>query len=157
MSELSPALPFVRELFMFSHQLEVRFRDCDAMGHVNNAVYLTYLEQARLAHWKTLAGETGAPGVILARVEMDYRKPATYGDVLEIQIHLERIGNTSLIYTYVIQDQQGERIAEARSVLVSYDYATGKPVPVPGDLRARIIAGLSGSGVVPSGNVADQE
>ncbi|MEO5894857.1 MAG: thioesterase family protein [Vicinamibacterales bacterium] len=141
---------------MFSHQLEVRFRDCDAMGHVNNAVYLTYLEEARFAHWKTLAGRTRAPGVILARVEVDYRKPATYGDILEIQIRLERFGNTSLIYTYVIQDQHGDRIAEARSVLVSYDYATGKPVPVPDDVRTKIIAGLSSSADVRSGNVADQ-
>ena len=128
---------------MFSHQLEVRFRDCDPMGHVNNAVYLTYLEQARFAHWKTLSGETTAPSVILARVEIDYRKPAKYGDVLEIQIRLERIGATSLIYTYVIQDEQGSRIADARSVLVSYDYTIGKPVPVPEDVRMLITNGLS--------------
>ena len=76
----------------FSHPIEVRFRDCDPMGHVNNAVYLTYLEQARFAHWRALWGFTlealpaGAPGVILARAEVDYRKPARYGDMLEVRI-----------------------------------------------------------------------
>jgi acyl-CoA thioester hydrolase len=134
-----------KESSMFSHRLEVRFRDCDPMGHVNNAVYLTYLEQARFAHWKTLSGESESPGVILARVEVDYRKPAKYGDLLEIRISLERIGTTSLIYTYVIVDQGGDRIADARSVLVSYDYRSGKPVPIPDSLRRQITAGLSGT------------
>ena len=62
----------------FEHELEVRFRDCDALGHVNNAVYLTYLEQARFAHWQRLTGVTGIPrSFILARVECDYRAQAT--------------------------------------------------------------------------------
>ena len=123
---------------LFSHRLEVRFRDCDPMGHVNNAVYLTYLEQARFAHWRTIYDGDEAPAVILARVEIDYRKPANYGDVLEIRIFLERIGNTSITYAYEVLDQGGGLVAEAKSVLVSYDYAAGRPVPVPGDVRARI-------------------
>ena len=125
---------------LFTHHLEVRFRDCDPMGHVNNAVYLTYLEQARFAHWRTIREGDRAPGVILARMEIDYRKPASHGDVLEIRIFLERIGNTSIAYTYDLLDQTGALVAQARSVLVSYDYATGKPVPVPSDVRARIAA-----------------
>jgi acyl-CoA thioester hydrolase len=125
---------------MFSHQLVVRFRDCDAMGHVNNAVYLTYLEEARFAHWRSLQKEVTVPGVILARVELDYRRPATFGDRLEIRIDLERIGNTSLTYLYTIDNQDGERIADARSVLVSYDYSAGKPVAVPEEIRLRILA-----------------
>jgi acyl-CoA thioester hydrolase len=124
---------------LFSHRLEVRFRDCDPMGHVNNAVYLTYLEQARFAHWRTIDDGGAAPGVILARVEIDYRKPANYGDVLEIRIFLERIGNTSITYAYELLDQSGGLVAEAKSVLVSYDYAAGRPVAVPGDVRARLV------------------
>jgi len=125
---------------MFSHHVDVRFRDCDSMGHVNNAVYLTYLEEARFAHWRSLDNGPEVPGVILARAEIDYRKPAEFGDRLEIRIGLERIGTTSLIYTYVIDNQQRERIAEARSVLVSYDYTAGKPVPVPVEVRRKILA-----------------
>ena len=125
---------------MFTHHLDVRFRDCDAMGHVNNAVYLTYLEEARFAHWRSLDNDPAVPGVILARIEVDYRRPANHGDRLEIRIDLERVGTTSLTYTYVIKDQRGELIAEARSVLVSFDYAQGKPVPVTDEVRRKILA-----------------
>ena len=124
---------------MFTYHLDVRFRDCDAMGHVNNAVYLTYLEEARFAHWRSLDNGPGVPGVILARIEVDYRRPANHGDRLEIRIDLERIGTTSLTYTYVIKDQHDQLIAEARSVLVSFDYAAGKPVPLQEGVRRKIL------------------
>lgn len=129
---------------IFIHRLDVRFRDCDPMGHVNNAVYLTYLEQARFACWRAAWGLSAeqpvptAPGVILARAEIDYRLPAKYGDVLEVRIDLERIGRTSFTYTYEIVDQNGRLVATARSVQVIYDYSIGKPVPIPDDVRAKL-------------------
>ena len=94
----------------FIHRLEVRFRDCDPMGHANNAVYLTYLEQARFAHWRSLWGfgtpqlPPGLPGVILARVECDYRRPTKYGDTLEIRLTVAEIGRTS--FRYAIRDRR---------------------------------------------------
>ena len=129
---------------IFRHSLEVRFRDCDPMGHVNNAVYLTYLEQARFAHWREVWGfelerlPADTPGVILARAEIDYRIPAKYGDVLEVRIGLERIGRTSFTYVYEVVDQRAQVVATARSVLVMYDYAIGKPKPISDELRARL-------------------
>lgn len=129
---------------IFTHQLEVRFRDCDPMGHVNNAVYLTYLEQARFSQWRALwgFGEQPAPGnttpgIILARVEIDYRKPARYGDRLEIRIGLAGIGRSSFTYEYEVVDA-GAVVAVARSVQVMYDYALGHPVPVPDDIRRKL-------------------
>ena len=130
---------------VFSHTLEVRFRDCDAMGHVNNAVYLTYLEQARFAYWRWLWGSDmealpqGTPGVILARAEIDYRRPAKYGDVLEIRISLEKLGRSSITSTYEVLNRKGELIANARTVLVTYDYKAGASVPIPEDIKARIL------------------
>ena len=128
---------------IFSHRLEVRFRDCDPMGHVNNAVYLTYLEQARFAHWHAMrtaheAERAEAPGVILARAEIDYRLPARYGDVLEVRIGLAEIGRTSFTYEYEIGAETGALIATARTVMVMYDYTTGRPVPVSDTIRARL-------------------
>jgi acyl-CoA thioester hydrolase len=133
---------------IFSHKLEVRFRDCDPMGHVNNAVYLTYLEQARLAQWRALwnfgghdkrdpgEGQIGdMPGVILARSEIDYRYPSRFGDVLEVRIGLAALGRTSFTYEYEIVDQEGRLVAAARSVQVMYDYAAGRPVPIPEGIR----------------------
>lgn len=129
---------------VFSHRLQVRFRDCDAMGHVNNAVYLTYLEEARFAYWRSIWGaEMGSPGtpkVILARAEIDYRKAATYGDVLEVRLALEKIGRTSITSTYEILTESGELIANARTVLVAYDYARAEPVPIADEVRARLLA-----------------
>jgi acyl-CoA thioester hydrolase len=122
---------------IFVHRLDVRFRDCDPMGHVNNAVYLTYLEQARFAYWRDrLPGET--PGVILARAEIDFKLPARYGDVLDIRMSLERIGRTSFTYAYEIVDQLGRLVASARTVQVIYDYAAAKPVPISEDLKGRL-------------------
>ena len=131
---------------IFRHSLDVRFRDCDPMGHVNNAVYLTYLEQARFAHWREVWGVNferlpeGTPGVILARAEIDYRRPARYGDELEIRIGVEKIGRTSFTYVYEVVDQEGRMVAEARTVLVMYDYATSRPAPISDALRARLTA-----------------
>ena len=126
----------------FIHRLEVRFRDCDPMGHTNNAVYLTYLEQTRFEHWRSLWGfgtpqlAPGLPGVILARVECDYRRPATYGDLLEVRMRVAEIGRTSFRYEYEIVDQEGRTVLTAKTVQVMYDYATEKPVPIPDDIRA---------------------
>ena len=131
-------------MILYRHQLEVRFRDCDPLGHVNNAVYLTYLEQARFAHWRAVWGfnfeglPSNAPGVILARAEIDYRRPARYGDVLEVRISLDRIGRTSFTYLYEVVDQAGAVVAEAKSVQVMYDYAAGTPVALSDEMKAKL-------------------
>lgn len=127
---------------MFIHRLEVRFRDCDPMGHTNNAVYLTYLEQTRFAHWRSLWGfgspqtPPGMPGVILARVECDYRRPTRYGDALEVRMKVAEIGRTSFRYEYEIVDDTGRTVLTAKTVQVMYDYGAEKPVPIPDDIRA---------------------
>ena len=126
----------------FIHRLEVRFRDCDAMGHANNAVYLTYLEQARFAHWRSLWGfgtpqlPPGLPGVILARVECDYKRPTKYGDTLEVRLTVAEIGRTSFRYEYEIADDQGRTVLTAKTVQVMYDYTAEKPVRIPDEIRA---------------------
>lgn len=129
---------------VFAYRLEVRFRDCDAMGHVNNAVYLTYLEEARFAYWRSLWGPDldarKTPGVILARAEIDYRQAAKYGEMLEVRLALEKIGRTSITSTYEVVNQAGELIATARTVLVLYDYLNHQPIPVSEDLRSRLLA-----------------
>jgi acyl-CoA thioester hydrolase len=131
----------------FIHRLDVRFRDCDPMGHVNNAVYLTYLEQSRLAHWRSLWGfgtpqlPPGRPGVIVARVECDYKRPATYGETLEIRLTIGELGRSSFRYEYEIVDDKGSTVLTAKTVQVMYDYAAGKPVPIPDDIRTLLSPG----------------
>ncbi len=125
----------------FVHRLDVRFRDCDAMGHVNNAVYFTYFEQARFKHWRALwnFGEERfpGPGVILARAECDYKSPARYGDVLEVRLAVSHLGRTSFTYDYeIVSVDDGRTIATGKSVQVMFDYDKGTPVPIPDDIRA---------------------
>ena len=112
------------------------------MGHANNAVYLTYLEQARFAHWRSLWGAgspqlpPGMPGVILARVEADYKRPARYGETLEIRLTVAGIGRSSFRYEYEIVDAEGRTVLTAKTVQVMYDYTAAKPVPIPDNIRA---------------------
>jgi len=125
----------------FEHEVDVRFRDCDPMGHVNNAVFLTYLEMARFAWWRHTFGPDGLRdhGFIVARVEIDYRKPAYAGDRLIVRMRVDAIGRSSFTVAYEITHARTrELIAEARSVQVAYDYATAKSVPISATLRARL-------------------
>ncbi|HEX6323718.1 MAG TPA: thioesterase family protein [Vicinamibacterales bacterium] len=130
---------------LYTHRIEVRFADCDPLGHVNNAVYLSYLEQARFGLWRRLWGFTGetattaagGAGLIMARAECDYRLQATYGDVLDVRLGLAAIGRTSFTYEYEIVDvATGRVVAQARTVQVLYDYAQGRPVPIDEARRA---------------------
>ena len=124
----------------FEHEIDVRFRDCDALGHVNNAVYLTYLEQARFAHWQRLTGTSGIPRTfIIARVECDYRAQATVGDRLVVRLKVAAVGNSSFTFEYEISNGRTRAVvATARTVQVMYDYTAGRPVPIPDDVRARL-------------------
>jgi acyl-CoA thioester hydrolase len=126
---------------IFSHRLEVRFSDCDPMGHANNAKYLTYLEQARLAHWRAVwdfGKRPDVPGVILARAEIDFRRPARYGEMLDVRIGVAAIGRTSFTYDYEVVDDAGGLVATAKSVMVMFNYATNTPVPVPDEIRHKL-------------------
>ena len=122
---------------VYRHRLSVRFRDCDAMGHVNHAVYFTYFEQCRLTFWRE---QTGAPSpharVIIARAECDYRSPAHFGDELEIRLRIGEIGRSSFTLKYeIVHTVSAVLIAVGSTVMVSYDYAAGKSVPLPAAAR----------------------
>ena len=114
--------------FPHVHRDRVRFRDCDAMGHVNNAVFSTYLEESRIGVLGDLID------FILARVEIDFRSELRMGEEVEVRTRCSRIGTKSFDLEHVIS--AGDRVvAEAKSVLVSYDYELGTSVPVPDGLR----------------------
>jgi acyl-CoA thioester hydrolase len=130
---------------LLEHRVVARFRDCDPLGHVNNAVYSTYLEQARFALWREQLGyrvpgaEGAARGVgfILARLEIDFVSQARQGDELDVRLSLASIGRSSFVYEYTVVDASSARVvAKARSVQVRFDYDTQKSVPIDDDLRA---------------------
>ena len=128
--------------FKYNCALPVRFRDCDPMGHVNNAVYLTYLEVARFAYWRDVAGGRwfGDVGFIVARAEIDYKASAVTGDVVTVHLGITSFGRTSFVFEYELVDQNGRLIAIARTVQVMYDYARKKPAPVLDEFREVVTA-----------------
>jgi acyl-CoA thioester hydrolase len=127
--------------WVFRTNIDVRFRDCDAMGHVNHAVYFTYLEQARWQWWHQVVGKTPDQdsSIILAHAGCDFRAPATFGEVLEVRVAVTAIGRTSFGCAYeIVRAADGRVIAEAETVQVTYDYARGTPIPIPDRLRTEL-------------------
>ena len=123
----------------FTHTEQVRFRDLDPMGHVNNAVFLTYIEQARFAVLADAGAATGLGemNMIVARIEIDFRAPVELGQELEIAVRASRFGTKSFDLDYELR-VDGELVAEAKSVQVAYDYERGEPVPLPERWRERL-------------------
>jgi acyl-CoA thioester hydrolase len=121
------------------HEEVVRFSDLDGFGHVNNAVFSTYLEQARLAWFGRYDGEEPMPlrDVILARTEIDFRSPLGFGETVEIGVRPSRLGTKSFELEYELR-AGGRLVAEAKSVLVGYDYESGRSVEVSERWRRRL-------------------
>lgn len=127
------------EGYPFVHEETVRFSDIDGMGHVNNAIFSAYLEQARLAWFGRYAEDEPMPlrDVILARTEIDFRSPLVYGETVSIGVRPSRLGTKSFEFEYELR--AGERlVAEAKSVLVGYDYSAGRSTEVPSRWRRRL-------------------
>jgi acyl-CoA thioester hydrolase len=125
----------------FVHRERVRFRDLDALGHVNNAVFLTYIESARVAFLLDLGAATTLEdmSIIVARIEIDFRAPVGFGEEVEIAVHASRFGDKSFDLDYELR-VGGRVVAQAKSVLVGYDYATGETVAIPEEWRERLAA-----------------
>ena len=109
------------------------------MGHLNNAVYLSYCEFARQKYWDRLVGLRSILdiGFIMASASIEYRRPAYMGDVLEVEIRCTRIGRTSFDFSYRLT-RGGELVAEARSTQVLWDWNADAKRPFSEELRGGI-------------------
>ena len=117
----------------FSQPIDVRFADLDALGHVNHAVFVTYLEHARTRWWgEYLAGRSFSDeGFLIARVELDFRKPIFLGDAVRVELRCSHVGHTSFSLAYkVLRTKDDVVLAEGQTVQVMMDFATGRPKPV---------------------------
>lgn len=124
--------------------ITVRFRDIDAMGHVNNAVFFTYLETARVEYIRNVVLQTKSrnlpeAGVILAEISCQFKIPIFYGQAVEVGTRVAEMRNSSILIDQHIE-ADGQLAATARAVVVHYDYQTGKSVRIPDDMRARVEA-----------------
>ena len=129
--------------YRFVYPVQVRFRDLDALGHVNNAVYLTYFEAARMAYWMHVNGraDLSSMDMILARAEVDYRAPVGYGDELEVGVRCASVKRSSFVLEQaLVERRSGRLVAQARKVLVHYDYTAGRSKPLDEEQRQRLMA-----------------
>jgi acyl-CoA thioester hydrolase len=124
---------------IFEHPVDVRWRDVDALGHVNHAVFLTYFEEGRDAFFKQTFG--GEPDYVVARLEVDLRAEVRYPEQrVTVRLAVERLGTTSLTTRETILTPAEEIAAEARVVTVRWDRRTRKPVPFSEAERAQLTA-----------------
>ncbi len=123
-----------------STEIEVRFADLDAYGHVNNAVYFTYLETARVKLFQESFASLMASGILFLVVEAScrYRRPIELNDRLVIDINTEELGRSSFTLGYILHDGQGKEYATARTVMVCYDAKASKTTGLPEDMRAAL-------------------
>jgi acyl-CoA thioester hydrolase len=123
----------------FVHHVDVRWRDTDALGHVNHVVFLTYLEEARDAFYARILGSD--PIYVVVRLEVDLLAEVRYEDRrVTVQVAVERVGTTSLTTRETILAAAGRVAAHARVVTVRWDAASRQPVPFSAPERARLAA-----------------
>lgn len=129
--------------FRHRTRLEVRLGDLDPFGHVNNAIVASYVEQGRVLYLRDVLG-TGVDPVsmpfILAMLKIDYIAQILFTDTVEVETRVDWIGRTSVGMSHRLTGREARELARSEAVLVAFDYQLEKPMPVPDDWRATIVA-----------------
>ncbi len=135
--------------YTFRIELVIRWKELDALNHVNNAQYFSYFEEARIQYFDYLKLDSISykenEGPILAHVSCDFQSPVLYPDTLSIGTGVTRIGKSSLDLDHdIFSHQQHKIVATAHSVVVMLDYKTGRSIPVNDEMRQRIAVSIPG-------------
>ena len=117
--------------------IQVRFADTDALGHLNNTAYSFYAEHARLEFFSDLGAEVA--GLILARIALDFRRQVRFRENVYVLTRVERVGNSSITLAQEVY-AEGELAADVSSVVVLFDYEAGRSKRIPEALRGRLEA-----------------
>jgi acyl-CoA thioester hydrolase len=126
--------------FNYEISIDVRYRDIDAMGHVNNAVYATYLEQARVRYVEDVVEEPlMETGGVVADLHIDFERPIDWGQSVTVAVAAGELGTTSIPLEYEVR-ADGELAATGETLMVTFDPQAGEPRPIPDDWRERIDA-----------------
>ena len=127
---------------IFEHPVDVRWRDVDALRHVNHAVFITYLEEARDAFYYAVVG--AEPVYVVARLEIDLLAEVRYAEKqVSVRVEVERLGTTSLTTRETVLTAAGEAAARARVVTVRWEPAARRPSPFTAAERARLEGALA--------------
>ncbi len=130
----------------FELEIKPRFRDIDALGHVNNAVYFTYMEQARTEYYLKIANARRLAEIdfILASARCDFRSPVAFGETVVLRVWSTRIGDSSFTLRYEMRVKEDGRLAaEGESVQVAYDYETKRAKLIPDYFRKALEAEMA--------------
>ena len=131
---------------VFTTDIEMRFRDIDAMGHVNNAVYFTYFEYGRIQFFDSKPQKDKFQGIsfILAHVSCDYIKPLILNDNPTLFMWIKDIGNKSFVFHYQLVEKSDKSIvyATGESVQVIFDYQKNTSIPISDETRSQLTAYL---------------
>jgi len=132
-----------KKTFTYYHPIIVRYGDLDPQGHVNSAVYLTYLESARLGYyekvgiWQRDSGMT--TGMVVAHIEINYLAPIYLGQSLQVGLRVAHLGTKSITFDFQIEAvSDAKPLADGASVMVAYDNQAEKSIPMPPDWREKI-------------------
>lgn len=131
--------------FQVTTRVQVRFSDCDMFGHVNNAKFITYMEQARVEYFKAFDEinflkrvENPELSIILAEVTCTFKSPVHLDDNLIVKIRTSEIKRSSFIMEYeMIEERSGKLSAVGKTVGVFYNYKEGKSIPIPENIREK--------------------
>jgi acyl-CoA thioester hydrolase len=132
----------MRHPYKLSVPIQVRFRDTDAMGHINNAVYLSYLEVARTEYWHRVIGVASYNDVdfVVARIEIDFLAQARIEDEIDVWIRVSAMGTKSFRFVYeIVRRRDRQVIVRAETVQVMYDYATQRSKPLSDTQRQKML------------------
>lgn len=126
--------------FNFYHPIEVRYGDLDPQGHVNNARFMTYMEQARIEYVRQSGLWDGNSfqdiGIILADAQVTFHAPILYAQSVQVGVRVSRLGNKSMTMEYRIEETRtGQLFASGSTVIVTYNYHTGSTIPIPDQWR----------------------
>lgn len=142
----------VEGAFRYRHPIEIRYNDTDALGHVNNAVYLSFFEMARGGYYTAVVGHPFGTGpdadrrtFVIAEAHVGYRSPAFYGEPLACAVRVAWVSRSAFGLEYRVEVEaspMGEArvAADGSTVQVFYDLARGRPMRMPADLLDALIA-----------------
>lgn len=127
---------------MFFTDLQVRFSDCDALGHMNHASYFHLMEEARREVFLLFnpSLDIKSWNLIVGSARCDYIRQARYQDTLKFASWIGHVGNSSFTVEHAVQNEAGLWIARGQAVLIHFAYAGGGVSPLPPDIRRALLS-----------------
>lgn len=136
---------------MFTKQINVRFSECDGLGHVNNTTYYVYMEEARVDLFSLFIPtlDLNEWNLIVASTRCDYLQQVTFAETITVYTWLSRIGSSSMMIEHALQNADGLWVARGQAVMISYDYKDQQATPITSDVREILSKHMSAPDGVP--------